>query len=390
MTPQARYQAAIEILDSLENGAAAEQVLTSWARRNRFAGSKDRAAIRDIVFDVLRRKRSAAAWGGGQSGRSLVLGLCRQTGIAAEEVFTGQGYGPAVLGAAEQAAGAAPEPGSAVDLDCPDWLWPHIEASLAECAAPVMAVLRDRAPVFIRANLARLTRPQAQTLLAEQGVMTQPHDLSPSALRVTEGARALRQSRAYQDGLVELQDAASQAVADLVPLPPGGRLLDYCAGGGGKSLALAARLRGEFYLYDIQQGRMRDVPARAKRAGARLTCLTARGLQAQAKFDTVLADAPCSGSGAWRRSPEGKWQITQDRLTELCALQDQVLEQAAGHVRPGGHLVYATCSILEEENGQRVQAFLKAHPNWRAQSQDRWTPLDGGDGFFCAVLKAPS
>lgn len=388
MTPAARFQAAIEILDAAAKGPAIEQVLTGWSRRSRFAGSRDRAAIRDIVFDILRRRRSCEAIGGGMGGRALVLGHCRQAGPDPQSVFTGVGHAPLPLSEVERQTGAAPEPGTAAALDCPDWLLPRLRRALGAQTDPVLELLRHRAPVFLRVNLARTSREQAQAALLEEEIATRPNALSPSALEVTGGARRVRLSRCFTDGLVELQDAASQAVADLVPLCSGETLLDYCAGGGGKTLAVAARVDGRFLLHDVRQDRMRDAPARAARAGIAVSTVMERVLGARAPFPVVLVDAPCSGSGAWRRSPEGKWRLTEARVTEFCALQDKVLDRAAALVAPqGGRLVYATCSLLDEENADRIEAFIERHPGWRWNHRVQLTPLDGGDGFFCANLE---
>lgn len=389
MTPAARFQAAIDILDAAASGSAVEKVLTGWGRRNRFAGSKDRAAIRDIVFDIARTRSSCAVHGGGETGRLLVLGHCRQTGTDPDSVFTGVGHAPAPLDVSESAAGDTPVPGSAAALDCPDWLLPRLRQTLDQQTEPVLQKLRQRAPVFLRVNLAHTSRAVVQPQLADEGIVTREHPLSPSALEVTDGARLVRQSRLFADGLVELQDAASQAVSDMVPLSSGETLLDYCAGGGGKTLAVAARVQGRFVLHDLRPERMQDVPARAERAGIVVETAMKRDLKRHGRFPVVLVDAPCSGSGAWRRSPDGKWRLTEDRLTDLCAIQSTVLDEAAAYVADGsGLLVYATCSLLDAENGQQIDGFLARHPGWTCVSRRQFTPLDGGDGFFCAVLAA--
>lgn len=386
MTPAARLSAAIEILDDWLAGAAPEQVLTRWARSNRYAGSKDRAAIRDIVYDAVRCRRSFAALGGGETGRGLVLGGLRAAGTDPEPLFSGDRFAPAPLSGAERTVpdlAAAPE---AVRLDLPDWLLPLMQDSLGADLAPIAETLRHRAPVFLRANLAGATRDAAITALAEEGIVAVPHHLSPGALEVTEGARRVHTSRAYADGLVELQDAASQAVVDLLHVGRGETVLDYCAGGGGKALALAAQ-GAAVTAHDIDPGRMADLPDRAARAGVAIA--QAAPGQAAGPFDLVFADAPCSGSGSWRRAPQGKWALTPERLTDLCGVQAQILDEIAGLVRPGGRIAYATCSLLEDENEGQIQAFVDRHPDWTLSGQHRFTPLDGGDGFFVAVLDAP-
>ena len=383
MTPAARYAAAIEILDKMRGGEAAEKALTNWARANRFAGSGDRHALRDIVFDVLRCKRSFAVLGGSDEGRGLVLGALRAAGIAPETVFTGQGYGPAALTEAEAAAGA--QPTGLAALDCPDWLAGPLEASLGDGFAPVMQALRSRAPVFLRVNLRKCDVAAAQDALAREGIETAPNTLAATSLEVLSNPRKIQTSKAFLEGMVELQDAASQAILEVLPLKNAKRVLDYCAGGGGKSLAMAAVSEAAIFAHDIAPARMKDLPARAKRAGVRLQILPSNALEAP--FDLVLADAPCSGSGSWRRAPEAKWALTPQRLDTLHKTQAEVLDGASRLVAKGGTLAYATCSLLHSENHDQVAAFLARHSGFSLGVSRVLTPLDGGDGFFIACLK---
>lgn len=385
MTPTARVAAAIAVLDEVLAGKPAEQALTNWARRSRFAGSKDRAAVRDHVFDALRSRRSLAALGGAETGRGLMLGLCRRSGPDPAEVFAGARHGPEPLSETERGSGRAPQ-GDAERLDMPDWLWPRLLASLQERAAPVAAALQQRAPVHLRVNPAKADRARAMASLIGDGVECVPHPAADTALEVTSGQRKIRQSGAYLSGMVELQDAASQAVVAGLPLREGMLVLDYCAGGGGKALAMAARARIALHAHDAAPERMRDLPERAARAGVPVVCLDGEALAAHAPFDLVLCDVPCSGSGAWRRAPDGKWRLSAARLDELAGIQAAILDRAAGLVAPAGSLAYVTCSLLEEENSGRIAAFLKEHPGWVCTSQHTWTPLDGTDGFFAALL----
>ncbi|WP_353472024.1 RsmB/NOP family class I SAM-dependent RNA methyltransferase [Salipiger sp. H15] len=382
MTPGARLQAAAEVLDRIAGGMAAEQALLGWARGARYAGSKDRAAVRDHVFDVLRRWRSTAAEGGGESGRARLIGLLRQQGIAPGDLFTG-GHAPAALTPDEAAAGRPPEGAEARDL--PDWIDALLAGSLGDGAAAAAEALRERAAVFLRVNTLRGDLAAAQAALAEEGIETRPHPLAAGALEVTSGARRIAQSRAFTEGLVELQDVASQAVVEALPLKSGLRVLDYCAGGGGKALAMAARTKGEVEAHDADPRRMSDLPARANRAGARVRQVA----KPQGQYDLVLCDVPCSGSGAWRRSPEGKWRLTAERLAELEAIQAGILDIAARLIRPGGVLAYATCSMLAAENAAQVEAFLARHPGWTLGQMRQFLPGDGGDGFFGAQLHPP-
>lgn len=389
MQAGARIAAAIEILDTILAGRAAEEALTNWARAHRFAGSGDRAALRDLVFTALRCRRSHAALGGSGTGRGLLLGQLAEAGADAAALFTGRDHAPPPLSEAERAALIGPPaPARNVALDCPDWLAPRLEASLGADFAPVMRLLRSRAPVFLRVNAARATRDAAVAALAAEGIAARPHPLASTALEVTGNARRIRAGRAWGAGLVELQDAASQAVVEALPLGDARRVLDYCAGGGGKALAMAARApRARIVAHDADPGRMSDLPARAARAGVEIIRLGTAGLAAQDRFDLVLCDVPCSGSGAWRRNPEGKWRLDAAMLARLLDTQARILAEAAAFVRPGGALAYATCSLLDEENGQRVRAFLDAHPGWAIAQERRFNPLEGGDGFYLAVLR---
>ncbi|WP_444666307.1 RsmB/NOP family class I SAM-dependent RNA methyltransferase [Cereibacter changlensis] len=386
MTPSARLSAAIEILDRVLAGASAEQALTNWGRASRFAGSGDRAAVRDLVFEALRCRRSFAAMGG-PGGRGLILGGLRAAGTDPVGLFTGEGHAPAPL--TEEELEPHPPLSELEALDCPDWLAPQLRDSLGERFAPVMQALRHRAPVFLRVNTARCSLEEARQRLAVEAIIAEPHPLAATALQVTAGARKIHASRIYAEGLVELQDAASQAVVEALPLVAGQRVLDYCAGGGGKTLAMAARARLALFAHDADPGRMRDLPVRAERAGERVALLDGAAVSRQAPFDLVLADAPCSGSGSWRRAPEAKWALTEARLQALCALQADILDRVALLVAPGGHLAYATCSLLSVENEAQVEAFLVRHPGWQRRDQRVLTPLDGGDGFFLSLLAAP-
>jgi 16S rRNA (cytosine967-C5)-methyltransferase len=379
MTPGARAAAAIAVLERVLAGEAAEKSLTNWGRASRFAGSGDRAAVRDIVFDALRRRRSAAALGGGLTGRGLVLGLCRETGQ--EAVFSGEGHAPSPPGPDE----AGHQPTEAEALDLPDWLIPALRASLGDRLEPVAAALRQRAPVFLRVNLAMADREAAIAALAGEGITAVPHTLAASALEVTGNARKVQASTAYWDGLVELQDASSQAVVEALPLADGMRVLDHCAGGGGKTLAMAARAKLRLYAHDIAPRRMADLPERARRAGIAVS-LTERPEEA-APFDLVLVDAPCSGSGSWRRDPEGKWALTPARLEALQSEQSAILDRAAAMVGEGGALAYATCSLLLAENAEQIGGFLGRHAGWKQDVDRLLSPLDGGDGFYLCVLR---
>jgi len=383
MMPGARVAAAIEILGDMSEGLAAEQALTRWARRSRFAGSKDRAAIRDHVFDVLRCRRTAAHFGQGDTPRALMVGLLHQQGADLDGLFSGDGHAPAPLTDQERMFPAAPtEP--AVAWNLPDWVIPAFEASLGAAADRVANALQERAPVFLRVNTLKTSREQAQASLMAEGVEAVENPLCDTALTVIEGTRKIRNSNAYLQGHVELQDAASQAV--VAALPAGGRVLDYCAGGGGKALALAADADRKVFAHDIDPRRMADLPTRADRAGAEIKVLSTEQTSQADRFDVVLCDAPCSGSGAWRRAAEGKWSLTADQLERLNQTQDQILDKAAALSAQGGLIAYATCSVLHAENEDRIAAFLSRHPGWSAAYAHRFDLGPTGDGFFTAHL----
>lgn len=386
MTPAARIAAAAAVLDQILSGEPAEKALTGWARRSRFAGSGDRAAIRDLVFDALRRKRSLAARGGAMTGRGLMLGLLRSEVQDPDGLFTGQGHALPQMTPDERTGGRAPDPGPEA-CDIPDWLWPAFEESLGPQAVDVAQTLQTRAPVMLRVNLRRTTVDAAQAALAAQGIVTEPDPVASTALRVRDGARQLARAEAYLSGQVELQDGSSQAITDELRLPERGKILDYCAGGGGKALAMAARTDARILAHDAQPARMKDLSARAARAGVTITQVAQAQLPAAAPFDLVLCDAPCSGSGAWRRAPEGKWTLTPERLAELTGIQRMILSQAAGLVARDGVLAYATCSVLRAENEDSVADFLHTHPDWCLIASRRWNPGPSGDGFFLASLQ---
>lgn len=383
MTPGARVAAAIEILDAWLSGAPAEKALTNWARASRFAGSKDRAAVRDLVFDALRCKVSFSLAGGAETGRGLMLGAFWSDPALRDGLFSGQGHAPPPMTPAERAHSetvAEIQP----RVDFPAWLLGELEKSLGPDLDAVAQLFQSRAPVFLRVNTRKASTDHAIARLRETGIVAEKHALAPMALMVTEGARKLRQSAAYSEGLVELQDAASQAVVDALGDLTGLSCLDYCAGGGGKALAMAAQ-GANVTVHDIDAARMRDIPDRAARAGVEITRSDAP--QKSGPYDLVLCDAPCSGSGAWRRSPEGKWALGPGRLKELTAVQAEILDDVTRCVAPGGRLAYVTCSLLQSENEAQSQAFMERNSGWSQEISTRLSPLEGGDGFYLAIFR---
>jgi 16S rRNA (cytosine967-C5)-methyltransferase len=395
MTPAARIQAAIDVLDRWRAASeGVDRVLAAWGRANRYAGSGDRRAIGDLVYDALRRLRSSA-WGAGAgdppTGRDLLLGSLLLDERDPGDFFTGLGYAPAPLTEVEsnrlgQPLAAAPR---AVRLDIPDWLAPR----LSGVSGATLDLMRRRAPLHLRVNLLRSDVSRAIAALAQDQICAEPGPLSPTCLTVESGVNAVAHSAAYREGLVEIQDASSQVAADYSRAQPGETILDYCAGGGGKTLALAAATgnNSHIHAHDISESRLAQLPDRAERARALISLLApGRMAELDGRCDLVFVDAPCTGSGAWRRNPDAKWRLTEAALAAYLETQDSVLASAARAVKPGGRLVYATCSILTDENQDRVAAFLSAHPEFHpGRPPLSLTPIDGGDGFFaCELLRS--
>ncbi|WP_341245548.1 RsmB/NOP family class I SAM-dependent RNA methyltransferase [Nereida ignava] len=376
MTPAARYAAAIDVLDQILDGQPAEAALLKWARGNRYAGSKDRAAVRDHVFDCLRSKASFAAKGGDQTGRAIVAGCLLAQNTDLDEVFSGQGYAAAPLDDAELER-LAPD-ADAVDL--PEWLLPKLRDVAGPDFQKLTEQFRQRADVFLRVNTQKIDIKSAEQSLDKEGISTSNLAGATTALRVTSGARQVARSAPFLSGEVELQDASSQKACLMLGAADGETLLDYCAGGGGKSLALAA-MGYTVTAHDADPKRMKDIGPRAERAGVTIPQVT----EITQQFDTVVIDAPCSGSGTWRRTPDAKWRFTEQDLADLVELQRDIIGQAQGYALK--RFVYMTCSLLRDENEDQV-AFVEASlPKWTCVRQERFAMDQDGDGFFCAIFE---
>jgi 16S rRNA (cytosine967-C5)-methyltransferase len=384
MTPAARVAAAIEVLDLIFEGSTPEKSLTGWGRRHRFAGSKDRAAIRDHVFRALRCRASYAWLGGAQTGRGVMLGAMRATGQV-DEMFSGIAHAPRVVEGGEDAR-AIEDADRATQNDMPEWLLPHFDDALGADADRVMETLKTRAGVFLRVNAARTDTMEVIDVLEQDGVTAVLVPDIKNALQVTDNERRVARSDAYLTGLIELQDASSQHAMISLGLTAGQRVLDLCAGGGGKALAMAA-LGADVVAHDIDPRRMIDLAPRADRAGVVIETVLTDALGTLAPFDVVLVDAPCSGSGTWRRTPAAKWDLTPERLLELTQIQADVLVQAAPLVGVGGTLAYATCSVFDVENGDRIGEFTEANGNFEVISKSLRRPRADGDGFFFVQLR---
>lgn len=387
MRPDARIQAAIDVIgDWMATGRPMERTLSDWGRANRYAGSGDRRAIADWVYDALRQKRSSAWIAGAETARGIMMGTVFQAGSEIDDLFTGQRHAPAALSEAERRGIRRLDQADwGVRADLPDWLQPHVIGLPSD----TVGGLRQRAPLDLRVNRLKSSPEAALAILREEGIEAVATILSPDGLRVIKDTHRVQRSTAYLDGLVEIQDAASQAAAAFAAAAPGETVLDFCAGGGGKALAFAASMqnRGRIFAHDISADRLAQIPERAARSGARVELVTLGGIaDLSGACDLVLVDAPCSGSGAWRRNPEAKWIFTPSRLKELTVLQAQILCEARQCVRPGGRLVYLTCSLLDAENRAQIEAYLAAHPGDILAESRTLTDLSEGDGFFAARI----
>ncbi|MDO1560345.1 RsmB/NOP family class I SAM-dependent RNA methyltransferase [Brevundimonas sp. 2R-24] len=414
MTPQARLSAAAQILDSIAQGRQpAEAVLKAWGQQNRYAGSKDRRAIADRVYKVLRaRARLSWAMGGRQDGRALVIGsLSLIDGMPLAEIealHSGEGYGPGPLSNRERArlmaeTGAPP---AWVAAGLPDFVVEDFKTTFGDrWAEEAEGLMAPRAPIDLRVNTRKADREAVRAELAEAGLQAEPTPLSPVGLRLpSEPPPNIQATEAFKAGRIEIQDEGSQLVCALAGAEPGMTVVDYCAGGGGKTLGLAQAMAGQGTLIagDVVQKRLDNIRPRLERAGveAELRLLGQNGggmedLNGQA--DLVFVDAPCSGSGTWRRRPEDAWRLTAEEVQRLHALQVRILGQAARLVRPGGRLIYVTCSMLSAENEASADAFEAAHPEFTPVPLDnpnarrarlRLSPASTNtDGFFAALYE---
>ncbi|HKY17611.1 MAG TPA: RsmB/NOP family class I SAM-dependent RNA methyltransferase [Rhizomicrobium sp.] len=407
MTPAARLQMTIDILDGLERTAQpTDRFLKSWFRTRRFAGSKDRRAIAEQVFSVQRRRAHFAHRLGGDTPRALVIASLLDAGQDPTLLFTG-GYGPAPLTDCERAAIAAAPPPMPdwVAGEYPEWLEDQLRRAFGERLLAELAAFIPRAPTDIRVNSLKAQRETVIAALTADGIACNLTPFAPYGIRMAGDAAPLSQSALFESGAFEFQDEAAQIASHLCQARPGMRVLDLAAGAGGKSLALAAQMQnqGEIIACDVRGEALFELERRAARAGVTIIkTLPLEHAEPGGLFDLAMVDAPCSGTGTWRRQPELRWRLTPVRLAELTRIQDGLLDQAAARVAPGGRLIYATCSLLPVENQDRVAAFLARHPGFAAfDLGDGWdkavpglgtdfraTPqTTGTDGFYCAGLR---
>lgn len=391
MTPSARVQAAIELLDTIvdaarSKGAPADRLISEYFKQRRYAGSKDRRAVRELVYSAVRLCGPVPA-----SGRAAMLALAKED-ASLLPLFDGSTHGPAPIG-----EGDAPAP---IGI-APDWLACKLAASGID--GDEATALLDRASLDTRVNALKADRetidlPEAGETLA-----------APNALRLPIGSQVEQWSQ-YRDGLIEVQDHGSQLVCEALGGQPGETIIDLCAGAGGKTLALAAATGNAASLIacDTDKRRLGNLAPRAARSGAQVdhTVLLDPGRETEAltpwlgSADRVLVDAPCSGSGTWRRNPESRWRLDAPEFERLVKLQAHVLDIASKLTRAGGSITYITCSLFDEEGTDQVEAFLARNPGWEVETPDlplgrprgkgwRLTPYhDGTDGFFVAILRS--
>jgi 16S rRNA (cytosine967-C5)-methyltransferase len=447
MTPGARIAAAIDILSAIEEGGrAGDDIAADYFRRRRYIGAKDRVQVAAHVYAVLRH-RAVIDWWVARASKDEISPGARSRVIAAlllattlpfpasggtsgrgwspEDIaasFDGGRFRPAALSAAEtrlvrSLAGRTlthPEMPRAVACNLPDWLEPHLAAVYGRGLEDEMAALNAPAPLDLRVNALKADRETARRALAAEQIHAEPTPWSPLGLRLKHRA-PLAATFAFKDGLVEVQDEGSQVAALLADARPGMRVVDFCAGAGGKTLALAAQMknRGKLVACDVAAWRLDRAGQRLRRAG--ISNVERRPLSSERdpwvkhharSFDRVFVDAPCLGIGSWRRNPDGKWRATPQDLAELVPRQNEILASAARLVKPGGRLIYATCSLLREENEVQAEAFLATHPDFalfptaRAWAETiggsppagddylRLTPArHGTDGFFVAIFE---
>ena len=390
MTPAARLQAAIEILDEVigsaqNDGPPADALVTRYFKTRRYAGSKDRRAVRELVFRGIRRSAEVP-----ESGRAVVIGLAEDEPELIE--LFGQPRGPEPMQAQEQGS-----PSGTV----PAWLTAELSPLVTRDEWPA---LLERAPLDLRVNVARSSRDE----MLEQFPDGAPTPTSPWGIRLPPDSR-IDDHPAFEAGLLEVQDEGSQLIAFACNSNNGESIIDLCAGAGGKSLALAAAAPDvKILATDSNRGRLSKLPPRAERARAAIETRLVDPpkeldelAEWRGKADLVLVDAPCSGSGTWRRNPEGRWRLTPDRLDRLISVQQRLLDIAAELVRPGGSLVYAVCSLLKREGAGQVEQFLERHSSWISEEaaipagrSDSGGQLltpghDRTDGFFVARLRRP-
>jgi 16S rRNA (cytosine967-C5)-methyltransferase len=409
MTPAARLSAAIEILAAIEaQRIPAPNALKEWGTAHRFAGSGDRAAIAGLVFDTLRRRSSSAWLMEAETPRARLIGMLRlERGLSTEAIAAlcdGGRFAPGALTDNERTALTARTLDDApahIAGDYPEWLDPHLAAVFGDDRAAEATAMASRAPLDLRVNTLKAKRDKVLASMAHLGA--QPTPWSPWGLRIALPADArnpgIHSEEDFIKGGVEVQDEGSQLAALLTAAKPGEQVIDLCAGAGGKTLALAAMMQGKGRLIatDGDKRQLAPIHERLSRAGVHNAEIrTPRGADdpladIRSSADLVLIDAPCTGTGTWRRNPDAKWRMRPGALEVRLKDQAEVLARAAGLVKPGGRIVYVTCSVLTEENGAQVRGFVGRHPEFAVvpPAQVALALGDRADEFLAATLQSP-
>lgn len=385
MTPGARLAAAIEVFANVEfERRPATDALKGWGLTHRFAGSGDRAAIAGLVYDALRRRASSAFLMGTDTPRAILLGMLKRergldTGVIAK-LADGSHYAPEALRPDEfERLNAADMSGAPAYVagDYPEWLDPHFSRAFGEARVEEGAALASRAPLDVRVNTLRAERDKVAGMLAE--LMPEPARWSPWGLRIRLSADAkspaIHAEPAFLKGMIEVQDEGSQLAALFSAAKAGEQVVDLCAGAGGKTLAMAAMMqnKGQIFATDDDKRRLAPIHDRLKRSGARnVQVRTPKSIGGEiddlaGHMDLVLIDAPCTGTGAWRRNPDAKWRMRPGALAQRQKEQAEALDRAIPLLKASGRIAYVTCSVLEEENGAQVQTFLARHPEFSVQ-----------------------
>ena len=385
MTPAAKLAAAIEVFGNLESERRpANDALKAWGLAHRFAGSGDRAGIAGLVYDALRRRASSAWLMGAETPRAILLGMLkRERGLDTETISKladGSGYGPEALTEEECKRLDAGDMASApahVAGDYPDWLEPHFKRAFGDARAEEGAALASRAPLDLRVNTLKADAFKAAAMLSD--LKPEHGHLSPWALRIRLGADAkspaIHAEPAFLKGMIEVQDEGSQLAALFSGAKPGEQVVDLCAGAGGKTLALAAMMqnKGQVFATDDDKRRLAPIHDRLARSGARNVQVRApKSVGGEmddltGKCDLVLIDAPCTGTGSWRRNPDAKWRMRPGALEQRQKEQVEILDRAVTFLKAGGRIAYVTCSVLDDENGAQVRTFLARHPEFSVQ-----------------------
>ena len=437
MIPSARLQAAIDVLDEVlsqvkSGGRASDDAIRTYFRTRRYAGSKDRRAVGELVYGILRDfERTKWALGEGEhDSRAYFITHLALSNTLDETLFTGEGHGPSALGEGEKElalkATSLGEPPLQARTNCPTWLLSMMEDRFKGIVEDELMALNERAPLDLRINTQKFTQGKALDLFLNEHFERSVTNHSPQGVRLPKSP-TVTNLKAYSEGFFEVQDEAAQIASLLTGVKPGNTVIDLCAGGGGKSLAMANIMenKGVIHAFDINEKRLKSLGERAKRASAKIVKfqhiegfdkIAERSKELDkfnGKADVVVLDVPCSGTGTWRRSPELRLRLTEERLTGVVATQKRLMKEGAKLLKPGGRLIYMTCSILEAENEAQIATFLKTREPWRLMgAQKMWvevlgrsklknatlnpkclqlTPYaNGTDGFFVGIIRKPS